>query len=64
VLAGTLTMYLGEPPERVEVPTGGVLHVEAGTALQSANHGRDELRVYVYGAPLSEQSSELLEPAV
>jgi quercetin dioxygenase-like cupin family protein len=27
-LSGTLTMYLGEPPERVEVPLGGLIHVE------------------------------------
>jgi quercetin dioxygenase-like cupin family protein len=64
VLSGTLTIYLGEPPERVEVPAGGIVHVEAGTALQSANHGSDELRVYVYGAPLGEQNAELLDPAV
>jgi quercetin dioxygenase-like cupin family protein len=34
VLSGTLTMYLGDPPERVEVPAGGVVHVESGTVLQ------------------------------
>ena len=28
VLRGTLTMYLGDPPEPVEVPTGGLIHVE------------------------------------
>lgn len=28
VLAGTLTMYLGDPPERIDVPTGGLVHVE------------------------------------
>src|SRR5205823_9651211 len=35
VLAGALTMYLGDPPERVDVPTGGLIHVEPGTALQT-----------------------------
>ncbi len=40
VLAGTLSMYLGEPPERQDVPTGGVIHVEPGTPLQTANHGK------------------------
>ena len=39
VLEGELSMYLGEPPERVDVPTGGVVNVPAGTPLQSANHG-------------------------
>ena len=42
-VAGTLTMYLGEPPERVEVPVGGLIHVEPGTELQTANHGDEEL---------------------
>jgi uncharacterized cupin superfamily protein len=27
VLAGTLTMHLGEPPERIVVPRGGLVHV-------------------------------------
>src|SRR4051794_11519985 len=49
VLAGTLTMYLGEPPEPVTVPQGGLVHVAAGTPLQSANHGDADLLVYAYG---------------
>ena len=51
VLAGTLTMLLGEPPERVDVPTQGVVSVEPGTGLQVRNEGVDELVVFVYGAP-------------
>src|SRR3954470_5599822 len=51
VLAGTLSMYLGEPPERHEVPAGSLVHVEPGTPLQSANHGDVELLVYAYGTP-------------
>ena len=27
VIRGTLTMYLGEPPERRDVPAGGLVHV-------------------------------------
>src|ERR1700712_3333246 len=42
VLAGTLTMYLGEPPERVNVSRGGLIHVEAGTPLQTVNHGDND----------------------
>src|SRR4051794_39652469 len=38
VLSGELTMYLGEPPERVDVRAGGVINVSARTPLQSANH--------------------------
>src|ERR671938_146713 len=47
VLRGTLSMYVGEPPERVDLPPGGVLHVDGGTELQSANHGDEEVWVYV-----------------
>lgn len=63
VLRGTLSMYLGEPPERVDVPAGGVVHVEPGTELQSANHGAEPLWVYAYGAPRDE-GAEVLDPAV
>jgi quercetin dioxygenase-like cupin family protein len=64
VLSGALTMYLGEPPERVDVPTGGVINVPAGTALQTANHGAEDLVVYAYGYPPEETTAELLDPAV
>ena len=63
VLAGTLTMYLGEPPERHDVPVGGVVHAELGTPLQSANHGDADLVVYAYGAP-PDEGADLLPPAV
>jgi quercetin dioxygenase-like cupin family protein len=64
VLAGSLSIYLGEPPERVDVPAGGVVRVEPGTALQSANHGDVDLLVYAYGYPPETEGSERLEPAV
>lgn len=64
VLAGTLSMYLGDPPERQDVPTGGLIHVEPGTALQTVNHGDEDLLVYAYGVPPEEQRAELLESAV
>jgi mannose-6-phosphate isomerase-like protein (cupin superfamily) len=64
VLAGTLSIYLGDPPERVDVPTGGVVHVEPGTPLQSANHGDVELLVYACGAPAEHERAELLDPAL
>ena len=64
VLSGTLTMYLGEPAERVDVPTGGVVRVSPGTALQSANHGTVDLVVYAHGYPPEDENAELLDPAV
>lgn len=62
VLRGTLTMYLGEPAERVEVPTGGLIHVEPGTPLQTANHGDSELLLYAYGTPPEDEHAEILDP--
>jgi len=64
VLAGTLSMYLGEPPARVDVPTGGLVHVDAGTALQTVNHGSRELLVYVYGTPPESEHAEILVSAL
>jgi len=48
---GTLTMYLGDPPERHEVSVGGLIHVEAGTPLQVVNEGDTDLLVCITGAP-------------
>lgn len=63
VLAGTLSMYLGEPPERQDVPAGSLIHVEPGTALQSVNHGDDDLLVYAYGTPPESEHAEILDSA-
>ncbi len=64
VLAGTLSMYLGEPPERQDVPAGSLIHVEPGTALQSANHGDGDLLVYAYGTPAESEHAEILDSAL
>jgi len=64
VLAGNLTMYIGEPPERVDVPVGGLIHVEQRTPIQTVNHGGEDLLVYVYGTPPEDEHAELLDPVV
>jgi quercetin dioxygenase-like cupin family protein len=64
VLAGTLTMYLGESPERHDVELGGLIHVDPGTPLQTMNHGDEDLLVYVYGTPPEDEHAELLDSAV
>jgi quercetin dioxygenase-like cupin family protein len=64
VLSGTLSMYLGEPPERVDVPAGGVVNAPAGTPLQTVNHGDEDLVVYAYGYPPEHTTAELLDSAV
>jgi quercetin dioxygenase-like cupin family protein len=63
VLAGELTMYLGEPPERHDVSTGGLIHVAPGTPLQTVNHGDEDLLLYVYGTPPENEHAELLDSA-
>ncbi len=63
VLAGHLTMHLGEPPQRHVVPAGGIVHVSAGTPLQTVNEGDEDLVVYAYGCP-PDDGAELLPSAV
>jgi mannose-6-phosphate isomerase-like protein (cupin superfamily) len=64
VLEGTLTMYVGEPPERIEVPRGELIVVDPMTPLQAANHGDGDLLVYAYGYPPEDEHAELLASAV
>jgi quercetin dioxygenase-like cupin family protein len=64
VISGTLSMYLGEPPERRDVPVGGLIHVAPETPLQTVNHGDRDLILYAHGYPPEDQNAELLEPAV
>jgi quercetin dioxygenase-like cupin family protein len=58
VLDGTLTVDLGEPPERHELPRGSVLVVEPQTILQLRNAGSDQLVLFIYGAPPVRQPGE------
>ena len=51
VLSGRMAAYLGEPPERMELPAGSVLAVEPGTPLQLRNDSDEEARLFIYGAP-------------
>jgi mannose-6-phosphate isomerase-like protein (cupin superfamily) len=62
VLAGTLTIDLGDPPERHEVQRGGVVVVERGTILQLRNAGDDEVVLFIYGAPPETGKSEFFDP--
>ncbi|HWI71127.1 MAG TPA: cupin domain-containing protein [Baekduia sp.] len=64
VVAGTLSMYLGEPPRREDVAAGGLVRVGPGTPLQAANHGDEDLLVYAHGWPGEDETAELLPPAV
>jgi mannose-6-phosphate isomerase-like protein (cupin superfamily) len=61
VLSGTLTVDLGDPAERHEVPAGGLVVVEMGTALQLRNAGDEELVLFIYGAPPVRGQGEFLD---
>jgi mannose-6-phosphate isomerase-like protein (cupin superfamily) len=61
VLDGTLTIDVGEPPERHDVPRGGVVVIERGTILQLRNAGDDELVLFIYGAPAETGKSEFFD---
>ena len=63
VLQGTMTMAVGEPPELVQVASGGLMHVDAGTPLQVANRTDGELLLYVYGSP-PDHGAEVLPDAL
>jgi len=51
VLDGTLTVDVGEPPDRQELPRGSVLVVQPGAALQLGNAHDETLVLFIYGAP-------------
>jgi mannose-6-phosphate isomerase-like protein (cupin superfamily) len=51
IVAGTPSMFLGEPPERVDLSPGSVVVVQPGTPLQIRNDGADEAMLFIVGAP-------------
>lgn len=61
VLSGTLTIYIGEPAERVDVPVGGAVTVPGGVELQIANDADENLLVYAYGYP-PDRGAQVLDP--
>ena len=61
VLDGTLTVDLGEPPERHELERGSVLVVQPGTILQLRNAGDEELVLFIYGAPPEQAGADFFD---
>jgi mannose-6-phosphate isomerase-like protein (cupin superfamily) len=61
VLDGSLTVDLGEPPERHVLERGSVLVVQPKTALQLRNAGSQELVLYIYGAPPEQGGADFYE---
>lgn len=61
VVGGTLTVLLGDPPERFDLPPRSVVSLERGTPIQLRNESDDELVLFAYGAPPVVGKSEFLE---
>jgi quercetin dioxygenase-like cupin family protein len=62
VLEGTLTMLLGDPPDRHELPPRSLVAVQPGTPLQLRNDSDADVLVFAYGAPReSPGQAELLD---
>jgi mannose-6-phosphate isomerase-like protein (cupin superfamily) len=61
VVSGTLTMLLGDTPERVDLGPGSVVAVEAMTPLQVRNETDEELVVFIYGAPPVHEGADMLD---
>ena len=61
VVSGTLTMLLGEPPERFDLPSTSVVAVEPMTPLQVRNESDEELVLFIYGAPPEQAGADFLD---
>lgn len=60
-LRGTLTMLLGDPPERVDVEPGGAVVVHIGTPMQARNETDEEIAFFAYGAPPQHGHAQFLD---
>ena len=61
VVSGTLTMLLGDEPERVDLGPGCVVVVDPMTPLQMRNETDEELVCFVYGAPPVRAGADFLD---
>ena len=61
VLEGTLTMLLGDPPERHDLPPLSVVSVPTGNGIQMRNETDSEIVVFAYGAPPITGQAEYLD---
>ena len=61
VLEGTLTMLLGDPPERFDLEPQSVVTVAPGTGLQLRNESDADVVVLAYRAPPVTGQAEYLD---
>lgn len=64
VLAGTPSMFLGDPAERVDLSPGSVVVVERGTPLQLHNGGDEDATFFIVGAPPEKSDVDWFPDAV
>jgi mannose-6-phosphate isomerase-like protein (cupin superfamily) len=63
-LRGTLTMLLGEPPQRVDLKPGDAAAVHRDTPMQARNETDEEVLFFAYGAPPVTGNAEFLDDVV
>ena len=61
VVSVTLTMLVGDEPERVDLGPGSIVAVDPMTPLQMRNEPDDELVCFVYGAPPLREGADFLD---
>ncbi len=61
VLEGTLTLLLGEPPERFDLGPRGVASASPGSQIQVRNESDAEVTFLAYGAPPVEGQAEIID---
>jgi mannose-6-phosphate isomerase-like protein (cupin superfamily) len=61
VLEGTLTVLLGDPPERFDLPPQSVVSVAPGAAVQMRNESESDVVIFAYGAPPVAGQAEYLD---
>src|SRR3954454_5539513 len=61
VISGTLTMLLGDPPDRIDLPPTSVVAVEPMTPLQVRNESDEGLVLFIYGAPPAQAGADFLD---
>ena len=61
MVSGTLTLLVGEPPERFDLEPESVASVKPGNPLQLRNEGDEELVIFAYGAPAVVEPAEIVD---
>ena len=61
ILDGSVTMMLGDPPQREQLPARSIVRVAPGTPLQIQNESDGEATLLIWGAPPERGKAEILD---